>query len=103
MARILLIDNETGDHRVTTRTIGVRNQELESIDSVATALMRTAETGHPFVLVSPTMLEASLGARPSSSGDLLRETFDVFEDGVCLMARNDNLKIANAIGEHLFR
>ena len=73
------------------------------MESVATALVRAAEAGHPFVLVSPAMLEASLASRPSSSGDLLRETFDVFEDGVCLLARNGALKVANAIGERLFR
>ena len=54
------------------------------------------------MLVSPASLEASLAARPSSSGDVLRETFDVFEDGVCLLARDGALKVANAIGERLF-
>ena len=103
MGRILLVDNEAGDRRAAARVLGIREQELESVESVATALVRAAEAGHPFVLVSPAMLEASLGARPSSSGDLLRETFDVFEDGVCLLARNGSLKVANAIGERLFR
>ena len=103
MARILLVDNEAGDRRAAARALGIRDQELEQVESVATALVRAAEAGHPFVLVSPAMLEASLGARPSSSGDLLRETFDVFEDGVCLLARNGALKVANAIGERLFR
>ena len=79
------------------------SRSWNQVESVATALVRAAEAGHPFVLVSPAMLEASLGARPSSSGDLLRETFDVFEDGVCLLARNGALKVANAIGERLFR
>ena len=103
MGRILLVDNEAGDRRAAARALGIRDQELEQVESVATALVRAAEAGHPFVLVSPAMLEASLGARPSSSGDLLRETFDVFEDGVCLLARNGALKVANAIGERLFR
>ena len=86
MGRILLVDNEAGDRRTAARALGIRDQELEQVESVATALVRAAEAGHPFVLVSPAMLEASLGSRPSSSGDLLRETFDVFEDGVCLLA-----------------
>jgi signal transduction histidine kinase len=103
MARILLVDNEAGDRRAAARAVGIRDQELESVESVAAALVRAAEGGQPFVLVSPAMLEASLGARPSSSGDLLRETFDVFEDGVCLVARSGALKVANAIGERLFR
>src|SRR5205809_2969275 len=59
--------------------------------------------GHPFVLLSPANLEAALASRPSSSADLLRETFDVFEDGVCLLARDGSLKVANAGGERLFR
>jgi signal transduction histidine kinase/ActR/RegA family two-component response regulator len=103
MARILLVDNEAGDRRVAARGVGIRDQELEAVESVAAALVRAAEAGHPFVLVSPAMLEASLASRPSSSADILRETFDVFEDGVCLLARNGSLKVANAIGERLFR
>src|SRR5215471_5009938 len=102
MARILLVDNEAGDRRAAARALGVREQEIEAVDSIAAALVRAAETGHGFVLVTPAQLEASLGARPSSSADLLRETFDVFEDGVCLVARNGALKVANAIGERLF-
>ena len=102
MARILLVDNDAGDRRRRRRALGIREQELEQVESVAAALVRAAEAGHPFVLVSPASLEASLASRPSSSGDLLRETFDVFEDGVCLLARNGALKVANAIGERLF-
>jgi len=102
MARILLVDNDAGDRRGAARALGIREQELEQVESIAAALVRAAEAGHPFVLVSPANLEAALAARPSSSGDLLRETFDVFEDGVCLLARNGALKVANAIGERLF-
>jgi hypothetical protein len=102
MERILLVDNEAGDRRAAARALGVREQELEAVDSIAAALVRAAEAGHGFVLVTPAQLEASLGSRPSSSADLLRETFDVFEDGVCLLARDGALKVANAIGERLF-
>jgi signal transduction histidine kinase len=103
MARILLVDNDAGDRRAAARALGVREQELESVESIASALVRAAESGHPFVLVSPASLEASLASRPSSSADVLRETFDVFEDGVCLLARDGGLKVANAIGERLYR
>jgi signal transduction histidine kinase len=102
MARILLVDNDASDRRNAARALGIREQELEQVESIAAALVRAAEAGHAFVLVSPASLEASLAARPSSSGDLLRETFDVFEDGVCLLARNGGLKVANAMGERLF-
>src|SRR5262249_29172524 len=91
-----------GDRRAAARALGMREQELEQVESIAAALVRAAEAGHPFVLLSPASLEAALAARPSSSGDLLRETFDVFEDGVCLLARNGALKVANSIGEGLF-
>ena len=102
MARILLVDNEAGDRRAAARAIGLREQELEPVVSVAAALVRAAEAGHPFVLISPACLEATFASRPSSNVDLLRETFDVFEDGVCLLARNGSLKVANASGERLF-
>src|SRR5262245_9117940 len=103
MARILLVDNDAGDRRAAARALGVREQELESVESIASALVRAAEAGHPFVLRSPASLEASMALRPSSTADVLRETFDVFEDGVCLLARDGGLKVANAIGERLFR
>jgi signal transduction histidine kinase len=102
MARILIVDNEAGDRRNAARALGVREQDLEQVDSLAAALVRAAEAGHKFVLVTPAQLEASLVSRPSSSADLLRETFDVFEDGVCLLAKNGMLKVCNAIGERLF-
>jgi signal transduction histidine kinase/CheY-like chemotaxis protein len=102
MARILIVDNEAGDRRNAARALGVREQDLEQVDSLAAALVRAAEAGHKFVLVTPAQLEASLVSRPSSSADLLRETFDVFEDGVCLLAKNGMLKVGNAIGERLF-
>jgi signal transduction histidine kinase/ActR/RegA family two-component response regulator len=103
VARILLVDNETGDRRGAARALGVPEHQLEQVDSIAAALVRAAEAGHSFVLLSPASLEASLASRPSSSADVLRETFDVFEDGVCLLARDGGLKVANAIGERLFR
>src|SRR5262245_29631595 len=102
MARILLVDNDAGDRRAVARALGIREQDLEQVDSIPAALVRAAEAGHRLVLASPAQLEAALAARPSSSADLLRETFDVFEDGVCLVARNGSLKVANTIGERLF-
>lgn len=39
----------------------------------------------------------------SGGGEVLREILDVFEDGVCLVAPDGGLEVANAIGEHLFR
>jgi signal transduction histidine kinase/ActR/RegA family two-component response regulator len=102
MARILLVDNDAGDRRAAARALGLREQELEPVVSVAAALVRAAEAGHPFVLISPACLEATFASRQSSNVDLLRETFDVFEDGVCLLARDGSLKVANASGERLF-
>ena len=51
MARILLVDNEAGDRPAAARALGVREQELEQVESIAAALVRAAEAGHPFVLV----------------------------------------------------
>ena len=68
MARILLVDNETGDRRAAARALGIREQELEQVESIAAALVRAAEAGHPFVLVSPASLEASLASRPRRVG-----------------------------------
>jgi signal transduction histidine kinase/ActR/RegA family two-component response regulator len=43
-----------------------------------------------------------LAAAPRAGSDLLRETFDVFEDGVCLVSPDGALEIANAIGARLY-
>jgi hypothetical protein len=102
MARILLVDNDAGDRSAAARALAYPRAGAGTVEIDRAALVRAAEAGHPFVLLSPASLEASLASRPSSSGDLLRETFDVFEDGVCLLARNGALKVANAIGERLF-
>src|SRR2546429_5863251 len=63
MARILLVDNESEDRLVAARALGVREQEIEQVESLAAALVRAAESGHQFVLVSPAVLEASLATR----------------------------------------
>ncbi len=70
--------------------------------SVTAALVRAAEAGHTHVLVTPNELQAAFATRPSSSGDVLRETFDVFEDAVCLISPDGALKVANAMGERLY-
>ncbi len=56
VARILLVDNGAGDRRAAARALGVREQELEQVESIAAALVRAAEAGHPFVLMSPASL-----------------------------------------------
>src|SRR6185369_1643931 len=57
------------------------------------------ERGYDFVALHPERLgSGGLGA----GSEVLRETFDVFEDGVCLVAPDGALEIANAIGARLY-
>ena len=39
---------------------------------------------------------------PADEARALRETFEVFEDGVCLVAPDGELEVANAIGARLY-
>ena len=89
MARILLVDNE----RRGSPARGARAGRARAGDRAGRVgggrPVRAAESGATSSSWFRRLLEASLGTRPSSSSaDLLRETFDVFEDGVCLLARD---------------
>ena len=103
MARILLVDNESGDRARAPRARS--GSASRSSNRWSRSPRRWCAPPRPVTRSSscrPPSLEASFASRPSSSGDVLRETFDVFEDGVCLLARDGSLKVANAIGERLF-
>ena len=102
MARILLVDDKGRGPRAVATALGCREQDIEAVPSVTAALVRAAEAGHTHVIVTPNELQAAFATRPSSSGDVLRETFDVFEDAVCLIAPDGVLKVANAMGERLY-
>jgi signal transduction histidine kinase len=98
----LFVDDQGRGTRAAATALGCREQDLEAVPSVTAALVRAAEAGHTHVLVTPNELQAAFATRPSSSGDVLRETFDVFEDAVCLISPDGALKVANAMGERLY-
>jgi len=102
VARILFVDDQGRGPRAVATALGCREQDIEAVPSVTAALVRAAEAGHTHVIVTPNELQAAFVTRPSSSGDVLRETFDVFEDAVCLIAPDGALKVANAMGERLY-
>lgn len=102
MARILLVDGEGRGRRAAAAALGCREQDIEVVPSVTAAVVRAAEAGHTHVVVAPNELQATFASRPSSTGDVLRETFDVFEDAVCLISPEGMLKVANAMGERLY-
>jgi two-component system, cell cycle sensor histidine kinase and response regulator CckA len=102
VARILFVDEQGHGRRAAATALGCREQDIEAVPSVTAALVRAAESGHTHVLVTPDELQAAFASRPSSSGDVLRETFDVFEDAVCLISPDGALKVANAMGERLY-
>jgi signal transduction histidine kinase/ActR/RegA family two-component response regulator len=98
----LFVDDQGRGRRAAATALGCREQDLEAVPSVTAALVRAAEAGHTHVVVTPNELQAAFAQRPSSSGDVLRETFDVFEDAVCLISPDGALKVANAMGERLY-
>jgi len=102
VARILFVDDQGRGRRAAATVLGCREQDIEAVPSVTAALVRAAEAGHTHVVVTPNELQAAFASRPSSSGDVLRETFDVFEDAVCLISPDGALKVANAMGERLY-
>jgi len=116
MARILLVDDPPGSALAAAEALGFGRErhQTDTVGSATEALtkigQRGGERGYDFVVLHPQRLAAS-GSSPASSSlagapgagtDVLRETFDVFEDGVCLVAPDGTLEIANAIGARLY-
>ncbi|HSS38293.1 MAG TPA: hypothetical protein VLT58_05945, partial [Polyangia bacterium] len=58
--------------------------------------------GQDFVVVRADRLNAALAGGDAARDAVLRETFQAFEDGVCLVATDGSLEIANAAGERLY-
>ncbi len=110
MARILLVDDATGLRAGGSRGPGRPGRgrhETDTVGSAAEALTqdrRSAATTSSCCI--PQSLAASLSSSPAGAPgagrDVLRETFDVFEDGVCLVAPDGALEVANAIGARLY-
>ena len=112
MARILLVDDPPGSALAAAEALGSGGgrHQTDTVGSAAEALTKIGERGYDFVVLRPERLAASvspsasssLAGAPGGSRDVLRETFDVFEDGVCLVAPDGALEIANAIGARLY-
>jgi hypothetical protein len=102
MARILLVDNDAGDRARRRARARIREQELERSNRSRRRWCAAAEAGHPFVLVSPaTWRRRWRRARPPAATCCARLRR---VRGRRLPARTQRaLKVANAIGERLFR
>jgi two-component system, cell cycle sensor histidine kinase and response regulator CckA len=105
MARILLVDDPPGTALAAAAALGLgRGKSQHQIDTVSSAAEAEARVagngdGYDLVLLHPERLAS--GA-PRAGSDVLRETFEVFEDGVCLVAPDGNLEVANATGARLY-
>jgi signal transduction histidine kinase/ActR/RegA family two-component response regulator len=112
MARILLVDDPPGAALAAAEVLGSGRgrHQTDTVRSTAEALTKLGERGYDFVVLRPERLAApesdsassTLAGAPGAGRDVLRETFDVFEDGVCLVAPDGTLEIANAIGARLY-
>jgi two-component system cell cycle sensor histidine kinase/response regulator CckA len=107
MARILLVDDQPGGAGAAAKALARPTKhdgptQIERVDSAPAALARLDAQPFDFVLLTPERLKAALAVGPRAGGDVLRETFDVFEDGVCLVAADGTLEVANAIGTRLY-
>jgi signal transduction histidine kinase/ActR/RegA family two-component response regulator len=100
MGRILIVGDE-GEVRHAALALGRTESELDRVDTVAAAQARLSEGGgrYDLVAMAPAALAASGGR---ADAEVLRETIDVFEDGVCRIGRDGRLEVANAIGERLY-
>jgi signal transduction histidine kinase/ActR/RegA family two-component response regulator len=105
MARILLVDDGGDNRRVPTFTVGRSAAQVVRVDSAAEALSHASGNGGAdgdLIVLKVADLAALVDAVPRGGDDVLRETFEVFEDGVCLVAPGGGLEVANAIGERLY-
>ncbi|HEY5088835.1 MAG TPA: ATP-binding protein, partial [Polyangia bacterium] len=104
MARILLVDDQPGGARAAAEKVAraAKAGEIERVESAPAALARLDAQPYDFVLLPPEGLRTALAGGLRSGGDVLRETFDVFEDGVCLVAPDGTLEVANTTGTRLY-
>jgi signal transduction histidine kinase/ActR/RegA family two-component response regulator len=106
MARILVVDDGGGnDRRKPTFVLGRTVADVVRVDSAAAALAEVARSGNggdDLVMLKAADLSAIITAAPRDGDDVLRETFEVFEDGICLVAPGGGLEVANAIGDRLY-
>jgi len=102
MARILLVDDPPGAALAGVEALGLGpapgRHQIDTVSSVGEALRRSAAERYDLVLLHPERLTGG-----PDGDEVLRETFDVFEDGLCLVSPEGALEIANASGARLYR
>ena len=106
--RILLVDDPPGSALAAAEALGLGRgrHQIDTVGSAAEALpadrgarlrFRGAASG-----AGGGVVVGLLAGGAWAGTDVLRETFDVFEDGVCLVSPDGALEIANAIGARLY-
>jgi len=98
MARILLVDDPPGAALAAAELLGLARHRVDTAASIADARRRIAEQRYDLVLLHPDRVTSA----PGAADEVLRETFDVFEDGLCLVTPDGALEIANATGARLY-
>ena len=101
MARIILVDDPPGAARAASEALAPRGGAGLQL-SFAQTVTAAAGAGQDFVVVRADRLNAALAGGDAARDAVLRETFQAFEDGVCLVGPDGNLEIANAAGERLY-
>ncbi|MES1206953.1 MAG: ATP-binding protein [Pseudomonadota bacterium] len=101
MARIILVDDPPGAARAASETLAPRGGAGLQI-SFAPTVTAAAAAGQDFVVLRADRLNAALAGGDAARDAVLRETFQAFEDGVCLVGTDGSLEIANAAGERLY-
>jgi two-component system, cell cycle sensor histidine kinase and response regulator CckA len=100
MARILLVDDEPAGAAAEGLSRAAKAGQIDRRTSTPAALARLDARGYDWVALTPQALKAAIAGGGGS--DVLRETLDVFEDGVCLLAPDGALEVANTTGTRLY-
>ena len=101
MARIILVDDPPGSARAVAETLSSRrNGRLDA--AFAPSVSAAAAGEGDYLVVRADVLRAALAGGDASRDAVLRETFQAFEDGVCLVGPDAQLQIANTAGERLY-
>jgi signal transduction histidine kinase/CheY-like chemotaxis protein len=101
MARIILVDDPPGAARAASEALAPRGGAGLQI-SFARSAAAAAGSGDDFVVIRADRLNTALAGGDAARDAVLRETFQAFEDGVCLVGPDGGLEIANAAGERLY-
>ncbi|HXJ19925.1 MAG TPA: ATP-binding protein [Polyangia bacterium] len=101
MARIILVDEPPGSAGAAADALGPRGTGRVETAVAASIAAAGAKEGD-FVVIRADRLSAALAGGDAARDEVLRETFEAFEDGVCLVGPDGALQIANTVGERLY-